>query len=154
MRVCVKQPQKNIRERGAAMVEAALTLSLFLVLTLSLFDFGFSLFLHQTFVQQARAGARYGAICLSDPATCTTNDIRNMVVYNSTTGSGNGMMGLSPSSVRVDRKGARGGPDDRVVVTISGYSFFTLTPGWAGSHAGKPIVVTMPVEPGNPPSGS
>jgi hypothetical protein len=146
MRIPVKLSEKKIRERGAAIVEAALTLPLFLVLMLALF-------LHQTFMHQARTGARYGAICLGEPATCNTADIKNVVLYNDTTGSGNGMMGLSPDAVQVERKGTAGGPDDRVVVTIRGYSFFTITPGWAGSHAGKPIVVTMPVEPGNPSHG-
>ena len=134
------------RDRGSAMIEATLTLMLFLVLLFSIFDFGFTLFLHQTFVHQARSAARYGAVCLAGPVTCTTDDIKNMVLYNRTTGSGNGIMGLSPAAVTVTREGSPGLQDDRIVVEIAGYSFFAITPGWAGSHTGQPIRVSIPVE--------
>lgn len=134
------------RDRGSAMIEASLTLMLFLVLLLSIFDFGFTLFLHQTFVHQARSAARYGAVCLAGPVTCTTEDIKNMALYNRTTGSGKGIMGLSPEAVTVTREGAPGLQDDRIVVEIAGYSFVAITPGWAGSHTGQPIRVSIPVE--------
>jgi hypothetical protein len=32
------------------------------------------------------------------------------------------------------------------MVTISGYQYTVITPGWAGSHNGKPITVSIPVE--------
>jgi hypothetical protein len=133
--------RRKRREKGAAIIEASLTLIIFLVMVFSLFDFGFSLFLHQTFVHQARTGARYGAI---NPGDLTA--IKNMVLYNQTTGSGNGVMGLSPASVSVVRNGTPGGNDDRIAVTVSGYSFTFVTPGWAGNKTGKPISITIPVE--------
>jgi len=129
------------RERGSAIVEATLTLMLFLVFVFSLFDFGFSLFLHQTFVHQARTAARYGAI---NPGNTTA--IKNMVLYDKTTGNGNGVLGLPPASVQVTRTGTVGGLDDMVVIAISGYTFTFITPGWAGHHTGKPITVSIPVE--------
>lgn len=142
MRIPVRRHENGKRERGQALIEATLTLMLFLIIVFSLFDFGFSLFLHQTFVHQARSGARYGAVY--NPNNMAA--IKNMVLYNQTTGSGNGVMGLAPAAVDVRRAGTKGGPDDRIVVTISGYTFITITPGWAGSHTGKPIIVTIPVE--------
>jgi hypothetical protein len=137
----IKHPANQKRERGSVIVEATLTLLLFLTMVFSLFDFGFSLFLHQTFVSQARMGARYGAI---NPGDMTA--VKNMVLYNSTSGSGNGVMGLSPSAVAVTRAGTAGGPDDRITVVISGYTFTFLTPGWSGQKTGKPITVSIPVE--------
>jgi len=128
------------------MIEATLTLMLFLILLFGIFDFGFTLFLHQTFVHQARSAARYGSVCLAGPVTCTTEDIKNMVLYNRTTGSGKGIMGLPPEAVTVTREGTPGKRDDRIVVEIAGYSFFAITPGWAGSHTGRPIRVSIPVE--------
>jgi hypothetical protein len=128
-------------ERGSAMVEASLTLMLFMIMVFSLFDFGFSLYLHQTFASQARLGVRYGAI---NPGNLTT--IKNMVLYSQTTGSGNGVMGLSPSSVSVTRSGTQGGADDRIGITISGYSFSFLTPCYSGGKTGKAITFTIPVE--------
>lgn len=127
--------------QGSALLEATLVLMLFLCSLFSLFDFGFSLFLHQTFVHEARTGARYGAINPDD-----LKAIKNVVLYNGTTGSGNGYLGLTPSSVTVARNGTPGGSDDRIVVTVSGYNFSFLTPGFAGTKNGKPIVVTIPVE--------
>jgi hypothetical protein len=141
MRKHVRRSGRGEHERGTAMIEASLTLTVFLLFTLSLVDFGISLLLHQTFMHQARCGARYGAL---NPGNTTA--IKNVVLYSSTTGSGNGAMGLTPSSVTVTRTGTPSGPDDRIVVTISGYTFTWITPGWAGKHTGKPIVVTMPVE--------
>ena len=123
------------------MLEATLTLILFLSMLFSLFDFGYDLFLHQTFANQARLGVRYGAVNPGD-----TTRIKNMVLYGATTGSGNGFMGLAPSSVSVTRLGTVGGSDDRIQVVISGYSWVSLTPGYSGSRTGKPITVVMPVE--------
>jgi hypothetical protein len=133
--------RRKRREQGAAIIEACLTLIIFLTMVFSLFDFGFSLFLHQTFVHQARTGARYGAINPGDLSA-----IKNVVLYNHTTGSGNGVMGLSPASVSVARNGTPGNRDDRIAVTISGYGFSFVTPGWAGNKTGKPISVVIPVE--------
>lgn len=129
------------RQQGQAMIEASLVLMLFLCTLWALFDFGFALFIHQTFVHEARTGARYGAI---NPGDLTV--IKNMVLYAKTSGTGNGFMGLAPSSVSVVRDGTAGGPDDRIVVTVSGYNFPLITPGFAGTKTGKPIVVTIPVE--------
>lgn len=129
------------QEKGAVTIEATMTLSLFLVMVFSLFDFGFSLFLHETYLHQARTGARYGAVNPGDLSA-----IKNMVLYNQTTGSGTGLMGLSPSSVTVARNGTAGDTDDRIVVTVSGYTFTLITPGWSGSRTGQPITVTLPVE--------
>jgi hypothetical protein len=133
--------RRQKRERGTVVVEASLTLTLFTTMVLALFDFGFALFLHQTFVNQARVGARYGAVNPGD-----LSGVKNMVLYNQTTGSGNGVMGLAPSTVAVTRTGTAGGTDDRINVTISGYTFTFITPGFAGKKTGNAISVTMPVE--------
>lgn len=131
----------NNRQKGSALLEATLVLMLFLTFMMSLFDFGYSLFLHQSFVHAARSGARYGAI---NPDDLTA--IKNMVLYNQTTGSGNGTMGLAPSAVTVARNGTPSGPDDRIVVTVSGYAFTWITPGFAGRKTGSSIVMTLPIE--------
>jgi len=129
------------RQRGNTIVEATLTLVLFTTILFSLFDFGWVLFFHQTLVNQARAAARYGAV---NPASTTA--IQNMVLYNSTTGSGTGILGLTASNVVVNRNGTAGGIDDRIVVKITGYNYRLITLTWAGLHSGKDIIVAMPVE--------
>lgn len=122
------------------MIEATLTLSLFLTVLFSLYDFGWVLFFHQTLVHQARTAARYGAV---NPGDLTA--IQNMAVYSATSGSGTGLFGLDPANVTVTRNG-QGTTADRITVTISGYQYTLITMGWAGAYEGKTIAVTIPVE--------
>jgi hypothetical protein len=136
-----KYQRRPKRQQGNAVIEASLVLMLFLICVTSLFDFSLTLFLHQSYVNEARLGARYGA---ANPSDLTA--IKNVVLYNKTTGSGTGYMGLPASAVTVARNGTSGGTDDRIVVTISGYNFTWLTPGVAGQKTGQAVVVTMPVE--------
>src|SRR5437660_1581555 len=128
-------------QTGNSLLEAALTLGLFTTFLFTLFDFGWVLFLHQTIVNQARAAARYGAV---NPGS--TSAIQNMVIYSKTSGSGSGVVGLTAANVTVNRNGAAGGTDDRIVIKVSGYRYTLVTPGWAGSFRGKDVVVSMPVE--------
>jgi hypothetical protein len=129
------------RRAGNAIIEAALTLGLFVTFLFSLFDFGWVLFIHQTIVSQARGASRYGAINPGD-----TTGIQNMAIYGQTTGSGSGIAGLTSSNVNVNRQGTAGASDDRIVVKVSGYRYHLVTPGWAGTFRGKDIVVSSPVE--------
>ena len=137
----MKVTPNNRRRRGNAIIEATLTLSLFLTILFSIYDFGWILFFHQTLVHQARTGARYAAV---NPTSLTT--AKNLVLYNQSSGSGNGIFGLQPSSVSVARNGTAGGIDDRITVTISGYQYSVITLGYAGSYNGKTITVSIPVE--------
>ena len=136
----MKRTRGCIHQRGSALIEATLTLTLFLTFLFSLFDFGWVMFYHQTLVHQARTGARYGAV---NPGDLTA--VQNMVLYNQTTGSGSGILGLQASNVSVGRSAA-GTTNDRINVTVSGYKYVLITFGWAGSYTGKPITVTIPVE--------
>ncbi len=122
------------------MLEAGLTLSLFLVVLFTIFDLGYVLFLHQTIVNRARAAARYGAINPAD-----LDGVRNYVVYNSPTGGGRGMFGMRPSNVIATRTGS-GTTADRINVTVSNYPFSFITIGRAGWYRGKDIVVSIPTE--------
>ena len=135
-----KQYRKN--QRGNAIIEATLTLSLFLTVLFSIYDFGWILFFHQTLVHQARTGARYAAV---NPASL--DSAKNIVLYNQTSNLGGaGILGIAPSTVTVSRTGTAGAIDDRVIVTISGYQYNIITLGWAGTYNGKTIAVSMPVE--------
>ena len=128
--------------RGNAIIEATLTLTLFLTVLFSIYDFGWVLFFHQTLVHQARTAARFAAI---NPTSLTA--AKNIVLYNQTaSGSGPGILGIDPSTVSVTRNGTAGATDDRIIVTISGYQYQIITIGWAGTYNGKPITVSMPVE--------
>ena len=132
------QRKLQTRESGAALVEAALTLSLFLAIVFSLFDLGYIMFLHQTIASRVEAAARYGALNPTE-----TTGMQNYVLYNAATGSGPVIFGLTASNVSATRSGA-GTNDDRVVVTVSGYTYPAISPGLSGH--GKPITASMPVE--------
>ena len=129
------------KQRGNAIVEASLTLVLFATMVFTLFDFGWTLFYHQMLVNQARAAVRYGSTNPSD-----TTGIQNMVLHSNTAGTGPSTLGLTTSNVQVNRNGTAGGVDDRIVVKITGYHYNMITFAWAGSHAGKDIIVSIPVE--------
>jgi len=141
MRIQMKSNAGARSRRGNAVVEASMTLVLLSTIIFSLYDFSWELFFHQTLTSQARAGARYGAV---NPGSTTA--VQNMVLYNSTAGSGPGVLGLTSANVNVSRNGTPGGADDRMVVTITGYHFTLITFAFAGSHGGADIVVSSPVE--------
>jgi Flp pilus assembly protein TadG len=126
-------------QRGNAAVEATLTLTFFMTLLLSCYDIGYLMFFHQTLVHQATTGARYAA---ANPSSLTA--AQNLVLYNQITVGNSGIMGMHPSNVSVTR--TYGGSDDRVNVTISGFQYILLTPGWSGSYNGRIISVSLPVE--------
>lgn len=128
-------------QRGNAMIEATLTLSLFLTMLFSIYDFGWILFYHQTLMHQARTGARYAAV---NPTLLTA--AQNLVLYNQTTAGSSGILGLTASNVTVTRDGTAGTPDDRITVTVSGYQYTVITLGFAGTYNGKTIIVSIPVE--------
>ena len=137
----MKPPRPSVSRRGQALIEATLTLTLFLTFLFSLYDFGWTLFYHQTLIHQARTGARYAAV---NPGSLDA--AKNLVLYNQTSAGTNGIFGLQPANVTVSRLGTAGGVDDRINVNISGYQFVWITFGWAGTHGGKPITVNIPVE--------
>jgi len=128
--------------RGNAIIEASLTLTLFLTILFSIYDFGWVLFFHQTLVAQARSGARFAAINPTSLASA-----KNIVLYNQTANVGGvGILGIAPAAVTVTRDGTVGAIDDRITVTISGYQYQLITLGWAGTYNGKTIIVSIPVE--------
>ena len=133
---------KRPNQRGNALVEATLTLTIFLTLIFSLYDFGWVLFFHQTLVHQARTAARYGAVNPGDLGA-----IQNMAVWGQPTqgAAAAAILGLQPSNVLVTRNNPGAGSDS-ISVTISGYQYTMITFGWAGAHTGKPITVNIPVE--------
>ena len=130
--------RRNTR-KGTALVEATLTLGLYIAIVFTLFDFGFVLYLHQTLSNSAETAARYGAVNPTD-----TNGIVNYVLYHQASSSeGTGQFGLTASNVVVNRIG-QGTSADRITVTITGFHYPAIWP--AGTNTGKDITVSIPVE--------
>ena len=141
------RPKRDKAQRGNAVIEVSLILMLMLMIMFGCIDFGFVLFEYQTLAHQARSAARYGAINPSDVAA-----IRNVVLYGSPAlpdgkSEGDpGFFGVTSSMVSVARFDATK-PEDRIVVGVSGYQIVLVGPYIAGTFTGKPITVSLPVEP-------
>jgi Flp pilus assembly protein TadG len=127
------------RQAGTALVETALSLTLFTYIVFSLVDFGYVMWRFQTLASRAESAARYAALNPAD-----TTGTQNIVLYNAPTGSGTGLFGLTSSNVVVTRSGSSGSPDDRVSVTVTNFHYPMIAPGMSGT--GKDISVTIPVE--------
>jgi Flp pilus assembly protein TadG len=133
-------PQNMNRKRraGTSLVESALTLGLYTSIVFSIFDYGFVMYMHQAVANRVAAAARYGALNPTD-----TTGMQNYVLYNQPTGSGSGIFGITSSNVTANRVGS-GTNADRVVVTVTGFHYPMVSPGFSGTA--KPITVTTPVE--------
>jgi Flp pilus assembly protein TadG len=129
---------KRDRRAGTSLVETCLSLLLYTFFVFSLVDFGYVMYLHQTLSNRAEAAARYGSLNPDD-----TTGMQNMVLYNSATGSGTGMFGLTTSNITATRSGS-GTAADRVTVKVINFKYPMISPGMSGT--GKDISVTVPVE--------
>ena len=126
------------RQSGTALVETALSLTLYTFIVFSLVDFGYVMYMHQTLASRAESAARYGSLNPTD-----TSGMQNYVLYNASTGSGSGLFGLTTSNVVATRSGY-GTTADRVTVKVTNFRYPMISPGMSGT--GKDISVTMPVE--------
>ena len=100
------------RQRGQALMEFALVVPIFLILLLSIVDFGWALRSWITVTNSAREGARAGAV----GATC--DDIKQRAVDTSAD-----LLSLSDVSV----VNCQGDPGTNVEVTVS-YEYSWITP--------------------------
>lgn len=130
------------KQKGSAMLESALVLSVFLLTIIAVLDFAQFLFIHQSLVEATRKAARYGVV-----TAYNETEIRNVLLYDDSTG-GNGAparFDLTASMVSV-RRVDPGTPADRVEVKLSNYPFKVYTPMIAGTLTGLPITATVPYE--------
>jgi len=105
------------------------------------FDFGQFLFVHQALVERARYAARWGAI--NDPTNTTS--IKNMVRFFQATDPGTpAYFNLTDANVTVANNGS-GTDQNRLDLTISGYSFTVLSPVIGGNLPGIPITISVPL---------
>jgi len=110
------QAHRQNPQKGNSLLEAVLTLVLFLALFLGVFDLGEMFFIHQTLTDRARNAARWGAVNAYDATS-----MQNLVLYGATTPAQGqtASFGLSASNVTVTRPAASiGTSEDRVIVTV------------------------------------
>ena len=128
-------------ERGAALLEAAITVPIILLISVGIFEFGRAYQTWQVLTNAAREGARIA--CLEGT---TDSDVRNRVRSYLT---GGGLQTLADSNILVDRAvpmtGGASSTASRVTVNYP-FSFMVLNPVvklvTPSSNTGKPITMS------------
>ena len=134
-------------QRGSAIVESGLILTVFLTMLIGIVDFGQFLFVHQTLVERARGGMRWGVV-----RAFNEQSIKNVILYNNPAGGGGNdgtparppLFGLSTSNLVVQQVGANS--ERRLRVVVTGYRIPVLSPWIARTLNGRDIVMTAPYE--------
>ena len=126
--------KRGWRERGQALLEFALVVPIFLVLTFGIVDFGWALKSWITVTNAAREGARFGAVGWADgsyPTDCNATDTDDTTVVGRTCTAVTGNLDhvRSVAVAYEERNGIPGVPQtgDSVVVSIA-YSYDFITP--------------------------
>jgi uncharacterized membrane protein len=132
------------KQKGSAMVEAALTLVAFVSLFLGAIDIAQILLIHQSILERVRLAARTAAV-----NCCNETAVRNVVLYGSpqspTDQSATGYWGLSAGNVTVNFAG-QNTPDQRVTIRVAGLSYQAYTPMMKGTFSNIPVQVSVPLE--------
>ena len=111
-------------ERGASLVEFAIAATVFLTVTFAVLEFGRALWVYNALADAARKGARYAAVHNAD----SIDDVKRMVVYGNTAGTGNPVVdNLSVTNVDVTYPGF-GLDQGTVSVSITNYQFQFVLP--------------------------
>ena len=113
-------------ERGASLVEYAISATVFIMATFAVLEFGRAVWAHNALSDAARRGARYAV--LHQPSGEDTN-IKNLVVYGNTAGGTQPLVpGLSPANVQISRSGDFSVNSGTATVSITGYQFQFVLP--------------------------
>ena len=135
--------QRKKKQKGQALLEGALVGFAFTVAIIFVLEIGRYMLFIGYFTERARAGARYAAV-----ANYNATTIKNYIAYNSPTapaGGGNGLFGLQPSMISVNRYD-EGMETDRVTVSISNYPLSLFVPLLPAQWTLRPFKVTIPAE--------
>jgi len=131
-------------QRGAALVETALVFTAALSMILFIVDMGRILLTQQYISERAQAAVRSAVVNNWD-----STDVKNYLVYGSTTapdGGGAGLMGLTTSEVAFNTIADSGIGDGRYQVVVSGVPMFTWIPYMAGRYNAPTVTATAPVQ--------
>jgi len=143
----LKSPPKIPRrknQKGANIVESALTLLVILGMLLFVMDMGRILLIQQFITERARATVRSAVVNNWNVAAA-----QNYLVYNSTTapnGGGAGFLGLQTSNVTYQSVGTAGTSNYLLQVKVSGIPATTWIPFISGTYTLPPITATMPAQ--------
>ncbi|NOT59629.1 MAG: hypothetical protein HOP19_05320 [Acidobacteria bacterium] len=132
-------------ERGATMVELAISGMVFAMAMFGLLEMGRYMTTQNTLSEAARRGARYAATVGNTTANDTA--IKNMVLYRQTTaGTQPVAYGLTAASVVITRSANFGMRAGEVTVTIQNYQFNLTIPLLGTTFTQKPISASANAE--------
>lgn len=116
-----RKRNRRASERGLSLLEMTFSTLILVTATFAAIDFGRMLWAHSALNDQVRKGAQYAAS--HSTATSTATSIKNLVVYNSTTGGTNAVVpGLTTSMVSVEYDSLALG-SGTTTVKVTGYTF-------------------------------
>lgn len=128
-------------QKGGAILEGALTISVFLMMLIGVLDLGQFLFVHATLTERARSAARQGSVL-----QLTTTQVQNLVLYGTTSAQDKPpFLGLSASNVSVATAGANTN-STRLVVTLTGARLPLYSPLLPRTMTNLRIEVASPIE--------
>ena len=133
-------------QRGAAMIETALVLTVALSMIVFIVDMGRILLTQQFISERARVAVRSAVV-----NNWTSDQVQNYVAYGSTSAPQGGtttpgFMGLLPSEVTFNTVADSGIGDARYQVIVQGVPMFTWIPYIAGKYYAPPVTATAPVQ--------
>ncbi len=140
------------RQRGNTIIEATLTLGLFLTIVFGIFDFSWVMFQRQQLTHQARDAARWAAVNLNGanpPSGTLLAQIQNLAACGQTTACPSGIP-IAADQITVTRTDI-GTTQDRINITIPRISYTALVGtrllgGSSQTTSLAPISVSLPVE--------
>jgi hypothetical protein len=130
-------------QRGAALVEGALVMSAFVILTVSIVDVAHFFHQQHALVEQTRAAVRTGSV-----RNLSREEIASMVVFGQTRpppGTERGFQGLRLDNVGVEILD-HGTAEQRIVVTIRGLKYRLITPLLPGTTDNLRLQIASPLE--------
>lgn len=123
-------------QQGVALIEFALILPLLLVLTFITIDIGRAVFRYNTTAKTVRDAVRYISVW---PENTHVTEMRNLIVYGNTAGTGDPMDPALTSSMVLTPTYATVGSNPvirTVTVTVEGYTFTPMFADFFGVTAG------------------
>jgi len=130
-------------QRGSALVEGALVMSAFVILTVSIVDVAHFFHQQHALVEQARAAVRTGSV-----RNLSHEEIASLVVFGKAhppEGAARGFQGLRLDDVIVEILD-RGTAEQRVIVHIRGLKYKLITPLLPGTTDNLRLQIASPLE--------
>jgi hypothetical protein len=149
MRLSRSSSRKGTAAAGQAMLEAALTISLYLLFVIGAMELGATLFVFQSYADRARHAVRMASVKPYDPQATTTL-IQNLILYGepqipSGANPDRGFMGLERGQIEVATSKSEDGDtsDGHLTVRIANYKYSLLSWALAGSSSAPRVGRTI-----------